>query len=208
MMKTACLLLFVLLAHLGGNAFAADSGALVAKEEVKRLILAVALLDYPIEQGKIRDALGIAKEVVPTWGGSGLDEDKRGTYWIWPLIRNDDGSYYALKAIYSADTKGTTGRYPLITSMEVVYFAPSLGYFVADSNEFPLTIVQRLKTKMKSSGLTPKEFTTHEALIKYFEEMRREQVMELRAQNKMKKPNQPPTPTSVTSPAVQETRQP
>src|SRR5258708_2790330 len=94
-MKTVCLLLFALFAGVGGNTFAADSPARVSKEEVWRLTLAVALLDYPIEQSKIREALGIPETVKPTLGG--VTDDWRDTYWLWFLTEFDDGSYYALK---------------------------------------------------------------------------------------------------------------
>lgn len=89
--------------------------------EVRRLKVAVALLDYPVEQNKVRDALGIPAEVTHSFGS---EDWKRGTYWIWPLYRLGDGSsYYALKVFYSSNTKETTGRTPLITAIEVIFFS-------------------------------------------------------------------------------------
>ena len=167
-MRTLLAFIFVLTCLLGGNA--AEPKASVSQDEVKRLIIAVALLDYPIEQDKVRDVLGIPKGVEASWGSSEKEGAKRGTYWLWPLLRARDGSDFALKVFYSNYTKETTGRYPFITAIEVVYRAANGGSFVADPNEFPLLQVPRLKVMMKRDGLTPKEITDPHTLPKYWEE--------------------------------------
>jgi len=123
------LLTFVFIVTLFVRVQAAESEALVSQAEVKRLTIAAALLDYPIEQSKVRDALGIPKGVEPSFGSRENEGAKRGSYWHWPLRRGPDGSSFALKVYYSDDTKETTGRNPLITAMEVVYRAANAGNF-------------------------------------------------------------------------------
>jgi hypothetical protein len=195
-MKTLLALVVVLTGLSGGKA--AEPEARVSRAEVKRLTIATALLDYPIEQNKIRDALGIPKEVEPSIGSFEKEGAKRGSYWLWPLLRTADDSYFALKAFYSDDTKETTGRYPLITAIQVVYYAANVGYFVADPNEFPLLQVSRLKVLMKRDGLTPKEITDQNTLPKYWAEANRDRFTELKKKLDERKANQTsePTPTS------------
>ena len=164
------LLSFVLIVTCLLSSNAAEPEAQVSQDEVKRLTIAAALLDYPIEQSKVREALGIPKGVEPSSGSREDEGAKRGTYWLWPLLRAADGSRFALKAYYSDDSTRTTGRYPLITAIEVVYCAADAGNFVADPNEFPLLQVSRLKAMMKRDGLTPKEITDPNTLRKYWDE--------------------------------------
>jgi len=132
---------------------------LASETEVKRLVLIAALLDYPIEQNRIHSLLGIPDELKPAWGAGGVMGDTRGMAMFWPLYKLPDGSSYALKVFYSHDTEKTTGRIPLITSIEVVYLSRAIGHFVADPHEFPLTIAPQLRTLLKNSGLSPREFT-------------------------------------------------
>jgi hypothetical protein len=177
---------------------AAEPVAQVSQEEVKRLTIAAALLDYPIEQNELRDALGIPKGVEPSWGSSENEGAKRGSYWLWPLLRSTDGSYFALKAYYSNDSKQKTGRYPLITAIEVVYCAANAGYFVADPNEYPLLLVSRLKALMKRDGLTPKEITDPQTLPKYWNEVAQDRFEDWKKKREEKNDShsaQPPRPT-------------
>lgn len=188
-MKTLLTSFFFVTCLLSGKA--AEPEALVSQDEVRRLTIAVALLDYPIEQSNVRDALGIPKGVEPSWGSGESEGAKRGTYWVWPLLRATDGSYFALKAFYSDDTKKTTGRYPLITAIEVVYCAANAGSFVADPNDFPLLQVSRLKTMMKRDGLTPKEITDPHTLPKYWNEAVRDRSQEWERKQDERKKNRP-----------------
>ena len=73
-MKPTCLLLFVLFVCIWRNAWAAEPVLPLSSGEVKRLIVAVALLDYPVEQAPVREALGITDSVKPAWGG-GLERE-------------------------------------------------------------------------------------------------------------------------------------
>jgi len=184
-MRTLIAFVFIVTCLLSGKA--AEPEALVSQEEVKRITIAAALLDYPIEQSKVRDALGLPKGVEPSLGSVENEGAKRGTYWLWPLLRATDGSYFALKAFYSNDTKETTGRYPLITAIEVVYCAANAGYFVADPNEFPLLQVSRLKAMMKRDGLTPKEITDPHTLPKYWNEANRDRSQEWKRKQEERK---------------------
>lgn len=184
--------IFIATCILAGKAAKAQ----VSPEEVKRLTIATALLDYPIEQSKVRDALGIPKGVEPSWGSNESEGLGRGTYWLWPLLRKSDGSYFALKAYYSNDTKETTGRHPLITAIEVVYCAGNAGYFVADPNEYPLLQVSRLKAMMKRDGLTPKEITDPHTLPKYWNAAVQDRGQEWRKKPEEQKADEPPKPTS------------
>jgi hypothetical protein len=167
---------------------AAEPEARLSEDEIRRLTIAAALLDYPIEQSKIHDALGIPKEVEPSMGTSEDDGAKRGSYWLWPLRDTADGGSFALKVFYSADTKETTGRYPLITGIDVVY-RTNAGSFVADPNNFPLLQVARLKLMMKRDGLTPKQITEPQTLHKYWAEANRDRENEWKKQRDEKKAN-------------------
>ncbi len=196
-MKPTCLLLFVLFVCIWRNAWAAEPVLPLSSGEVKRLIVAVALLDYPVEQAPVREALGISDSVKPAWGGGGgTIGDARGSYWIWPIQRFEGGSYYAIKVIYSSDTMETTGRPPLITAMAVIYFSPATGAFVADPNDFPLNTILRLKPMLKESGLTIKEFTAPETLRKYLNEVQRADHEERIERNKQKQLNQSSQPAT------------
>ncbi|HEY4247215.1 MAG TPA: hypothetical protein VGM64_10185 [Lacunisphaera sp.] len=163
---------------------AAEPKTQVSRDEVRRLTIAVALLDYPIEQSKVRDAVGIPNGVDLSWGSSENEGSKRGSYWYWPLLNTPDGSSFALKVFYSADSKKTTGRYPLITAIEVVYQVENVGSFVADPNDYPLLNVSRLKVMMKRDGLTPKEITDPQTLGKYWEETLRDRENEFQKRPK------------------------
>lgn len=191
-MKTLLAVFCIVTCLLRGKA--AEPEVQVSQDEVERLTIAAALLDYPIEQSKVRDVLGIPKEVERSWGSRENDGAKRGTYWIWPLLRSTDGSYYALKTFYSNDTKETTGHSPLITAIEVVYVAGNAGYFVADLNEFPLLQVSRLKAMMKRDGLTPKEITAPHNLQKYWDEANRERRLEWEGKQRQNKKIPTPEP--------------
>ena len=196
-MRTLLAFVFVVTCLLRGRA--AEPEALVSQDEVKRLTIAAALLDYPIEQGKIYDALGIPKGLEPSMGSGENEGAKRGTYWLWPLLRAADGSSFALKVFYSNDTKETTGRYPLITAIEVVYRAANAGSFVADPNEYPLLQVSRLKAMMKRDGLTPKEITDPLTLRKYWDEATRDRSQEWKRKQEERNAKMPePTPDGMT----------
>jgi hypothetical protein len=167
----------------------------VSQAEVKRLTIAAALLDYPIEQSKVRDALGIPKGVEPSLGSRENEGARRGSYWLWTLLRAPDGSYFATKAFYSDDTKRTTGRHPLITAIEIVFYAANAGYFIADPNGYPLLQISRLKALMKRDGLTPKEITDPHNLPKYWTEALQVQDREWKSKQEERKANEIPAPT-------------
>lgn len=200
-MRTFLTFVFIVTCLLSGKA--AEAVAPVSEDEVRRLTLAAALLDYPVDQTKVRDALGIPKGVEPAFGSTEDEGAKRGIYWLWPLLRATDGSYFALKAYHSADSERTTGRVSLITAIEVVYCAANAGDFVADPNGWPLLQVSRLKVMMKRDGLTPKEITAPHTIQKYWDEAnqdRDEAYMERsrefrREREQRKKANQMPEPT-------------
>jgi len=192
-MKTLLAFVFIITGLLSGKAV--EPEAQVSQDEVKRLTIAAALLDYPIEQTKVRDALGIPKGVEPSMGSGENEGAKRGSYWLWPLLRSSDGSSYALKVFYSNDTKEKTGRHPLITAIDVVYRAANAGFFVADPNEFPLLQISRLKAMMKRDGLTPKEITDPHTLPKYWNEAIEDRSREWKRKQEERKANQIPEPT-------------
>jgi len=160
--------------------------------EIGRLILATALLDYPIEQIKFREAVGIPDTLKSSFGS--YDRERKVSYYYWPLADTSDGGSYTLKTYYSRDTMQTTGRGRLITEVEVIYQASSVGEFVANPNSHALLMMKRLKPKLKASGLTVREFTAHDVLRKYWQEALEDEEAEWRALHKKTGQTVPPTP--------------
>ncbi len=144
----------------------------------------VALLDYPVEQSAVHGLLGLSDSIQPGLGGP----SPRGTFFRWPLREVN----CELKVFYSDDNMRDTGRNPLITCIEVVYRSRATGNFIADPNEYPLSIAPRLKAKLKASGLSLLEFTEYENLQKYYKEVEGEMRAE---RNARLAPNQSPQPT-------------
>lgn len=187
---------------LSGHA-ARDPKNEVSVSEVRRLMVAVALLDYPIARDKIDDAIGIPPGVHETFGRGGMMRDPRGDEsWIWPLVYAPGGGEYALKSI-NRWVESPNGRYNSIVAMNVVFSGPMGGWFVPDPNEFPLSIVPQLKKMMKERNLTPREFTAEDELPKHFEEVSMAMIREMRARERSQTPNQQPsesTPKSAPPP--------
>ena len=186
----------ILTGLLGVTALATEPSVSVSPAEVGRLALAAALLDYPVEQVRLRDALGIPAGVHSTGGGYENEGARKGAYDLWPLTQDAAGGRYSLKTYYSGDTMETTGRYPLIITVEVVYSANYVGSFVADPNQYPLLMAPRLKVLMKRDGLTPKEITEPKTLRKYWDEAIRDQANEFSARQKKRQPIQATEPAT------------
>ena len=164
--------------------------------DIKRLTLMVTLLDYPIEQTKMHGLLGLPESVRPALSSTGPIDDARGMPWFWPLDQLPDSvANSRLKVFYSNDTKQTTGRYPLINFIEVVYRSPVLGNYVADPNEFPLSMAPRLKVMLKRSGLSVLEFTAPGNLHRYYDAVLAEINVERKATAAREKANMPNTPS-------------
>ncbi len=175
-------LLFVLFGLGAGSILTAGPGLDLPPAEIKRLALAVALVDYPVDQVAFRNLIGLSAQ--PDGGMSGYVSDPRGMFELWDLAHLPDGSRYRLKANHTSDSMQTTGRYPEVSNAEVILDVPSVGQFVADPHELPLLLASRYKAKMKRDGLTPRQFTEWKTYRRYHEEIMEEISAEIVALHK------------------------
>jgi len=159
----------ILFVCLRGTMSLAEPTASLSLSEIGRLVLATGLVDYPIEQHKFREAIGIPEHMKSSISTD--DRNGRGAYLLWHLAERADGDSYEMRAYYSRDTMETTGRYPLIIGAEIAYFGSRVGYFVADPNQYPLRRAERLKPLLRASGLSVAEFTSPEVLQKYWKQV-------------------------------------
>jgi hypothetical protein len=191
-MKTVCLILTFV--GLAGAKLLAQAEADLSFSEIHRLSVAVALVDYPIAQGKFRSEIGLPDSVRPSFGhaSAGLP-----TFHFFPLKTLADESYYALRIVFS-DERAPTADEIKIMSMEIVFVPHDwLPHFVVDPDDGYRSDIKRLKELMKKSGLSVKEFTSRERLPEFYLLAGKERLEEARAalQSK-KKPNQPSEPTA------------
>jgi hypothetical protein len=184
-MNAALSRLLVLFVCICGALFPAEPRPNVPPAEIGRLILATALLEYPIEQNKLHEALGLSSNLRSS-GGS-WDYKKQASCLIWPLAETAEGGTYVMHTFLSNDTMETTGRYPLITGAVVVYSVSGVGTFMPDPGEHPLNRVERLRPMLRASGLSVGEFTAPAVFRKYLRAVVDAETAEWHAQMEARK---------------------
>jgi hypothetical protein len=155
--------------------------------EIERFRLSVSLADFPVTQRYLIESVGLPKGSVPLWGSWST----KGEFQIYGLSDLEaEHGYYAARIYYGAHENDPNEIQ--ILGVDVLFIAPDATVFVAERPWYLNEILPSLNRSMKERGLTPRDFA--------------EEFLGLGG----KKANQAllPTPTAVTIPAAQDSRQP
>lgn len=136
-----------------------DSANWVSLKEVERLSLAVALADYPIPTGKIKEIIGLPEHMPSVQGGSVKGRDS-GAYVIHALTDPENSlGFYGPKIVYADAGQRVKDEDVKIQSIEVVFIssfglqltmAPDLGW---------RKHIEMYRQAMKEKHLSPREFS-------------------------------------------------
>jgi hypothetical protein len=127
-----------------------------SQSEIKRLALAIALTDFPVPQGKLRDIVGLPQHAPPLWGSS---YDEGSSFWIAALTAPEAASgYYALRIVYRDYAVPPKPEEGDVLGLEVLFVAPNGMIFVGEHREIVRKMLPELKDQMKKKGLKPREW--------------------------------------------------
>lgn len=125
--------------------------------EIERLSVAIALTDFPVRQGKLRDVVGLPQYAPPLWGSSW---GEGAAFNIAALSDPKSGNgYYALRIIYkdNYETLPEPAEFDVL-GIDVLFVAPNKMTFVSELNRFWREMLPEFKSELKKRGLTPREF--------------------------------------------------
>lgn len=155
---SVCLLLLLFIPNFS---FADDTPKATSLAEIKQICLAVALADFPIQQGKLHEQIlgDLSKNIWSSWGTSrSVTEPKYKedmTYWYWALTDPASPSgYYSIRLTYGKSA-GKPEEIP-IEAIEVLFDSPNHLRFAYEGSTVDKIIIPTLKTEMKKRGLTPR----------------------------------------------------
>lgn len=139
-----------------------------SQEEVRRLAMAIALVDYPVTQAQFRMLTGF-DEPYRRWSLSSRNTgEARDVLW-WHLASDTSGGSYRLRATLGP-AHSETDRAPTITAASICYQSDGFGLYVLDRDEYPLSIIPYLKATLKESGLTIPEFVSRPNRTRFIDE--------------------------------------
>jgi hypothetical protein len=191
MLKFALLLVAI---SVGSQDVRATEKKLSSAADIERLALAIALTDFPIQQGKMVDVIGDPSYSPMIWGSKAGDGP---SYQLAALTDpKSPTGFFAVRCVYKKYDHPLPPEEIEVLSEEIIFIAPHQMTFVYEQKGVLEHMLPELKVKMKKMGLKPREF----AALFY----------KLCEDDEKGSPNQAAQSTtpSVTPPAGQEARQP
>lgn len=125
--------------------------------EIERLSLCIALADFPVKQGRLREVVGVPQYVPPLWGSSW---DAGSAFWIAALTDPESANgYYALRMVYKDNyaTLPEPEEFDVL-ALDVLFVAPNRMTFVSELNRVWRKNLPELKSEVRKRGITPRAF--------------------------------------------------